>query len=66
MKQYNTYYDSELDSWVIDNSNIEQGEFTEDTRVLRVQEVLDRLETAVANEDYHIVMKLINELGDEK
>lgn len=63
MKTYNTYYDSELDSWVIDNSNIEQGEFKEDTKVLRVQEVLDRLETAVANEDYHIVTKLINELG---
>ena len=63
MKQYTTYYDSEFDSWVIDNSNIEQGDFTEDTKVIRVQELLDRLETAVANEDYHIVMKLINELG---
>ena len=63
MKQYDTYYDSELDAWVIDNSNIEQGEFREDTKVVRVQELLDRLETAVANEDYHIVMKLINELG---
>ena len=63
MKTYNTYYDSEFDSWIIDNSNIEQGEFTEETTVVRVQELLDRLETAVANEDYHIVTKLINELG---
>ena len=39
MKIYNTYYDSELDAWVIDNSNIKQGDFTEDTKVVTVESI---------------------------
>ena len=39
MKTYNTYYDSELDSLVIDNLDVEQGEFTEDTKVVTVESI---------------------------
>ena len=66
MKQYNVYYDSVIDTWVINNSNIEQGDFAEDTKVIRVQELLYRLETAAATGEYDIVPKLINELKREK
>jgi|AACY02.16.fsa_nt_gi hypothetical protein len=37
MKRYKTYYDSEFDTWVIDNSTIKKGEFDDNPDVVIYQ-----------------------------
>ena len=80
MKKYKTYYDSELDTWVIDNRNIEKGDFDSDTKVITVESIspkIVRLHTLLMSywitgniDDMQIaqdeLLKLIEELkGDE-
>lgn len=63
MKKYNTYYDSELDTWVINNSNIEKGEFTEHTKVVTLKSLKEFFKCKY---NHNLVEKLIVELEREE
>jgi ABC-type uncharacterized transport system substrate-binding protein len=66
MKSYKTYYDSELDTWVIDNSNIKKGEFDDNPSVVLqnhavdktiLKEVLEEYKAHIYHEHYNAILR---------
>lgn len=50
IKKHNTYYDSELDTWVIDNRYIKKGEFDNNPDIVTVKSVEKIIESMFHDE----------------